>query len=159
MSEQGLRFRPYEPDDRIPFVRLVTDRAAMAHMDGALSAEKAGELFQRILTGHPRIACARAVLQEETYVGHGFLTRADEEPDSLEIGFMVVPAAWGQGLGTAIARHMVSLAEDRADCRRLIGTVDDDHTASIRVLEKSGFRLREQRTDEVGTFRVYERPR
>lgn len=58
-----------------------------------------------------------------------------------EMGWVLSPAAHGRGLGTETARAAIAwgdvhLTQDRTFC-----LIDTDHAASVRVAEKTGFRL------------------
>ena len=65
------------------------------------------------------------------------------------------PRYQGRGIGTCLVQTLVDVAFRELGHDRLVGTVDVDHAASRRVLEKSGFRFVEERTDECGPYHVY----
>ncbi|MEZ0166519.1 GNAT family N-acetyltransferase [Kineococcus sp. LSe6-4] len=59
------------------------------------------------------------------------------------IGYVLDPSAWGRGLGTDLARGLLSAAFDVLGLRRVTASCNADNPASVRVLEKAGMR-REQ---------------
>ncbi len=152
-------FRVYQETDRAWFVALFTDEAVMRHVDGPLEPALADQLFDRVLEAsqHPGAVDGRVhtawVVEEDGPVAHAAVLR---EGDELEIGYILAQAAWGRGLGTAVARALVARGFAETDAPHLIATVDADHPASIRVLEKAGLTLRTRIEDEDGAYDVYE---
>ena len=63
-------------------------------------------------------------------------------PDAvLEIGYWIGKDYWGQGLSTEAAKAIISEARDTLGVKALIAGVFADNPASLRVLEKLGFKL------------------
>ena len=151
-------FRPYEEPDRAWFIALFTDPEVMAHVDGALSAEAAASLFDLLLRASraPGSQAGRvyAAWVVETEGGHAHAALLRHESD-LEIGYILPVAAWGRGLATRIARELVRRALATAGDRRIVATVDPDHVASRRVLEKAGLQHAERIEDELGAYDLY----
>ncbi|MEU4477246.1 GNAT family protein [Micromonospora sp. NPDC023966] len=82
----------------------------------------------------PRVGLASPLL------GLGTLTVESVPHRRGEIGYVVHPDHWGRGLGTEIARLLLSLAFDQVGLHRVEATTRPDHVASRRVLEKAGMR-------------------
>ena len=61
--------------------------------------------------------------------------------DKWEVGFELVPAAWGQGYATEGARRTIRFAWNETPLMRIISVTVPDHLASRRVMEKSGMSL------------------
>ena len=57
-----------------------------------------------------------------------------------EIGYIVHPDHAGHGYATEMARPLLAVAFDRVGLHRVIGSVQLENTASVRVLEKLGMR-------------------
>ncbi len=72
----------------------------------------------------------------------------DGGPD-LELGFYLARCDWGKGYATEAARACVEYAFHTLAADRIVASTYPDNTASIRVLEKTGFSL-------VGTKRYGE---
>jgi ribosomal-protein-alanine N-acetyltransferase len=96
--------------------------------------------------------------QERHRAGHGFSYRAFFDPDTrafvgrgglchlvvagreeVEVGWAVVPERWGQGIGTAIARHSVEEAFGEHGLADVIALTLPHNVASRRVMEKAAF--------------------
>lgn len=147
----NLCLRPYLGPERDDFVALNTDPVARRHMDGPLEHAQALALFDKLLPGGPLHTLVWAVWHQDQWIGHTFITTTEL---GWELGIILQTRAHGQGLATEAAKAALTHA---AACGRLpvVGSVDDDHAASIRVLEKLGFQLLETRHDEDGPWRIY----
>ncbi|MGI9381515.1 MAG: GNAT family N-acetyltransferase [Methyloligellaceae bacterium] len=67
-------------------------------------------------------------------------------PDGdVEIGFNLKETAWGQGHATEACRRLLRFAFEQTPLEEIVATLDDDHVASRRVLEKSGLSHRGRR--------------
>jgi ribosomal protein S18 acetylase RimI-like enzyme len=72
-------------------------------------------------------------------------------PGSAELAFTVEDDYQGQGIGSALLRHLVSLAR-AAGLQELTAEVMSDNTPMLRVFEKSGLPL--ERKLQAGVVRV-----
>jgi RimJ/RimL family protein N-acetyltransferase len=63
------------------------------------------------------------------------------DPADIELGFRLLPSAWGRGLGTAGARLLVRKAFEELGVVRVVATTMAVNVGSRRVLEKAGLRL------------------
>ena len=60
-----------------------------------------------------------------------------------EVGYMLLPKFWGKGYASEMTGRMITLANEKRLAIELIGVVDPENPASIRVLTKFGFKLYE----------------
>ena len=66
--------------------------------------------------------------------------QATVTPDShAYIGYVLCPAAWGQGFATEACRWLVAALQRHFIISEILATVDVRNTPSIRVLERIGF--------------------
>jgi [ribosomal protein S5]-alanine N-acetyltransferase len=72
--------------------------------------------------------------------GIGIHPRSNEERHSAEIGYWLGEAFWGRGIATAAVRGLSQQALKEPDLYRLFANVFASNPASMRVLEKAGFR-------------------
>jgi RimJ/RimL family protein N-acetyltransferase len=77
----------------------------------------------------------------DEFVGRGGLefNHIDGRP-TVEVAWAVMPARWGEGLATELARLSVRTAFERLELRELVAIALPGNIASRRVMEKSGFR-------------------
>ncbi|MEU2894794.1 GNAT family N-acetyltransferase [Streptomyces sp. NPDC001273] len=71
-------------------------------------------------------------------VGMGVLHVRSHTQRQGEVSYIVHPEVWGQGIGTAIGRSLLSLGFDRWGLHRIHATCDPRNRRSSRVLEKLG---------------------
>lgn len=68
----------------------------------------------------------------------------------VEVGYRLLPAAWGHGFATEGARELVRYGFETLGLYRIIGLTHPDNAASQRVLQKAGLR-------DAGWGRYYDR--
>jgi RimJ/RimL family protein N-acetyltransferase len=68
----------------------------------------------------------------------------------VEVGYRLLPAAWGRGFATEGARALVRYGFDTLGLERIIGLTHPDNAASQRVLQKAGLQ-------DAGWGRYYDR--
>jgi RimJ/RimL family protein N-acetyltransferase len=59
--------------------------------------------------------------------------------DEIELGWVIVPERWGQGLATEVARASLEVVFGPLALEEVIAYTQPDNFASRRVMEKSGF--------------------
>lgn len=136
----------------LEFVRAALhDRAALAeHLGVHVPDEWPGPDYAEVLPGHlrelegnPNTAAWSALLvhrADATLIGDaGFLSGPD--PDgATEIGYSIIPAYRGRGLATEAVQALAAWALEQPGVRHVVAGCEPDNAASIRVLEKAGFR-------------------
>jgi len=100
------------------------------YLDGLLASQRE----------RPRTRFELAVEEIESGCVIGACDLSFIERNVVDLGYMLAPDSWGNGLATEIALALADAAffDLRAD--RVISTVDVNNGASIRVLEKIGMR-------------------
>jgi RimJ/RimL family protein N-acetyltransferase len=79
--------------------------------------------------------------------------------NDVEAGWVVVPERWGQGLATEMARAALDAAFGPLELREVVAFTRPDNLASLRVIEKTGFRY-EREVEHAGLPHVlYRRAR
>jgi RimJ/RimL family protein N-acetyltransferase len=156
-SELGrLQLLPYAESDQGFFMSLFCDERVMRYIGGAMTREGAAERFALLLSGDdPRVHQAWKVVDRAGQeLGHAVLLRAPN--DAVEIGFALAPSSWGRGYATAVAIALCDRARAHFPSAQIIATVDSEHLASQRVLQKAGLRKLREEQDEDGTFLLYD---
>ena len=64
----------------------------------------------------------------------------DPQQGTMEVGYDLTREEWGQGIATRALRAVTSWGFDELGLQRIQATVMEGHGASVRVLEKCGFR-------------------
>lgn len=150
-----LLLRPFVVDDAADFYRLNSDpevvRYTGDHPPASVEAARLG-LIERPLAdyqryGFGRLACVlKATGEFIGFAGLKFLPELNE----VDLGYRFLRAFWGQGLATEAARASLADGFGRLGLRRIVGLVEREHRASVRVLEKCGMTF-ERMVDYRGT--------
>ncbi|NUR74201.1 MAG: GNAT family N-acetyltransferase [Hamadaea sp.] len=85
----------------------------------------------------------RAIVLDGEVVGSIGLTIEGSEG---ELGYVVHPDHWGRGVATQAAMLMVRQGFAELGLTRIYATVSTENPASVRVLEKAGFRQVDAKT-------------
>ena len=152
-----LMLRPYEPADFEVFAALNADEAVRRHVGGPLHRAEAVRLFERFTAGECLPGNETwAVIHRETgeYIGHCWLVWRDGARCP-EMGFLIAARQLRRGYGTEVATALIRYALVEAGYPALIATVDSEHTASVRVLERAGMTREREERDKDGVYLVY----
>ena len=68
-----------------------------------------------------------------------------DDKRSAKIGFTLEPGGQGRGIATAAVREAIHLLFAATKVQQVFGITDDRNTASIRLLERTGFQFKENR--------------
>ena len=87
-----------------------------------------------------------------------FESATEDGTDGVDVrlGYLLAESAWGKGLASELIEGFVGWCRGEAAIRSLAGGVKPDNVASIRVLEKNGFRPIEDEHDEFEGDRLFE---
>ena len=159
METQRLFLKFYTEDDKDDFIALFTDAAVMKHVGaGVLTKQQAEAFWQKLFEKlYPQGFNIWAVFTKEDsrYVGHAGIYPRPTKKEDWEFVYFLCRSAWGKGYATEIARLIIKYAFEELNLREVYATVDDDHSASIRVLEKAGMNFERFEFDDDGRFSVY----
>jgi len=78
---------------------------------------------------------------EELIGGIGLMTQPDVYRYSAEIGYWLAEPFWGKGITTIAVKEMTKFAFENFYFNRLFAAVFEGNTASMKVLEKAGYKL------------------
>ena len=139
---ERLLFRFYESRDENDFISLFTDPAVMKYVgDGFLSAEQAKAFWRKLFEKlYPQGFNIWAVFAKENaeYVGHAGIYPRPSKKEDWEFVYFLKQTAWGKGYATEIAGKIIEFGYEELNLTEVFTTVDDEHAASIRVMEKAG---------------------
>ncbi len=137
-----LLLRPARPTDLEPLHAIFSDPRAMRYWDRPAHEDIA--LTRRFLRGF--MASGDGRLEYILDLGGRCIGKAGMWRDP-EIGYILSPDHWRQGLAfEALNAILPDIARQRPDLSRLTAELDPRNTASVRLLEKLGFK--HQRTED-----------
>lgn len=81
----------------------------------------------------------------------GWIMLLQRELPHTELGYMLVPKFWNQGYASEVTQTLTQYAFEQLQIHAISACTDFNNYASIRVLEKLGFKLIEttQKTDAI----------
>lgn len=124
--------------------RLVNDIRVMAMItECAVALDQAKADFAQLLrmnahheqAGHFRILDA----QHGQFVGLGKLEIVTSDACEAELGYMILPAYWGQGVGSQVAAQLLEQARQMTGLRRVFAIIDPANLPSRKILLRQGF--------------------
>ena len=151
-----IALRPFAPGDGGDLYSLDSLPEVMRYIgDGSVVTDRAASeaaipTIVRRYAEHPGTGSWHASRRDDgRFVGWVSLKHAGSAPD-IEIGYRLMPHAWGQGIATELARAMVQRGFAEVGLDRIIGVTHPDNLASQHVLMKIGMR-------DEGWGRYYDR--
>lgn len=130
----------------------------------ALTAEQTEQEHAAKLTHwHEHGFGARAALRKDTkeWIGYAVLRHphpdvVELQPSDVEIGWLLLPSAWGQGYATEAASALRDEGFERLSLDRIVARYQAANTASGRIMDKIGMQFERDAVDRFGnTIRVY----
>jgi RimJ/RimL family protein N-acetyltransferase len=140
-----LLLREFDEGDAAAFYVLGSDPAIIRYTGGVIGSLTGIEHAREVLLSHPladyrkhgfgRWACVQK--QSGQVIGFSGLKYLDEL-EEVDIGYRFLPAYWGMGLATESGAAVLDYGFTHLKLQRIIGLVDPENAASIRVLLKLG---------------------
>jgi RimJ/RimL family protein N-acetyltransferase len=150
LETDRLLLREFDEADAGPFYLLGSDPAILRYTGdpggGLASVAQALEvLCSRPLAdyrkhGFGRWACVLPASGE--VIGFAGLKYLDDLAE-VDLGYRFLPVYWGRGLATEASRAVLEYGFTHLGLRRVIGLVEPENVASVRVLEKLGLAFEE----------------
>lgn len=140
---ERLRLRRLEMGDAASITEAVNDPRIyekVARIAPGQSVEVTTGWINAVRSGEARDTDHVFLIEEEGAMAGvvGAHRKTDAEP--FEIGYWLVPAAWGRGIATEGARALVDWLDETGRSGRLVSGHFKDNPASGRVLKKLGFK-------------------
>jgi RimJ/RimL family protein N-acetyltransferase len=137
-----LALREFVPEDFDDLYRLDGDARVMKYITGKAATfaqtQAAIRRITRYYRMYPDLGAWYATRRDTgRFIGWFSLKYAGRSPD-VEIGYRLLPEAWGQGFATEGATAMHDYGFDDLGLHRIIGVTDPGNRASQRVLVKAG---------------------
>lgn len=139
-----LVLRPFTEDDAEAAFRWFGDPEVMRFVPSRAdrSVEETRRRLARYREHQARHGFSKWIVRERTSgeaVGDSGLLRL-EEPERVDLGFRFARSSWGRGFATEVARAWVQAAFTDFGLDRLTAFSHPGNVASLKVLEKAGFR-------------------
>jgi len=137
-----LAMREFVAEDYADLRRLNSDARVMKYVTGKPETpEETQAAIRRTLRNYrlyPDLGAWYVTRRDNgRFIGWVSLKYAGRSPD-VEIGYRLLPEAWGQGFATEGATAMYQYGFDDLDLDRIIGVTHPGNRASQKVLMKAG---------------------
>jgi RimJ/RimL family protein N-acetyltransferase len=139
-----LRLRARTLDDLEAIVAMDADPRVRRFIGGPLDPIRHREEVRRnIVGGRPEPHASWAVEWRDRpgLLGLCGLSRLEEIGGLTQIGWRLLPSAWGRGVATEAAGAVLARALGPLGLRAVVTVIDPENRASIRVAEKIGMTL------------------
>lgn len=137
-----LVFHKFRARDFADYLRLAGEARVMAMVTGrVLSLDEAYREFAEVLRGnarHPQLGTFRVLDAGGHFLGLGKLLPGADDEGRAELGYMLLPHFWGQGIGSAIAAELLRRAAAHG-VTAVFAIIDPANEASRRILVRQGF--------------------
>lgn len=142
IDSDRLIFTRFQAAEFEHYAQLMMHPDVMLYITGEpLTREQAAQRFQKVMHDNESradIGWFGVRLQEgQAFIGLAKLVNFGDK--RAEAGYALLPEYWGYGYASEMLEMMVALAKKVDEFDALIGVVDPDNAASIRILEKQGF--------------------
>jgi ribosomal-protein-alanine N-acetyltransferase len=77
---------------------------------------------------------------KDEFIGFGGLFEISKESNKAEIGYGLLPDYWGKGIMSEVVEKLIDFGFNEIKLHKIYGRITPRHNASIRVLEKLGFK-------------------
>ena len=159
METERLFFRRYSSAHKSYLIDLFTDPQVMKYVgEGVMTEAQAEEWWSKLFAKfYPQNLQIWAVFTkvDSHYVGHAGIYPRPMSKNDWEFVYFLKKDYWGKGYATEIARRIVEYGFTELNLTEVFTSVDDEHAASIRVMEKAGLVFRRFEFDDEGRFSVY----
>ena len=144
-----LLLREFRPEDWVAVHAFARDPEVVRFLDWGPHSEADSQAYiARVMAQAaqiPRRDYEWAVLFKGSgaLIGGAGLRLGPADPHSAELSCTLHRLAWGQGLGTELARLMLAFGFGQMEARRVWATCRPENIASHRVMQKAGLRFEE----------------
>jgi ribosomal-protein-alanine N-acetyltransferase len=123
----------YSDPESLKFV----PRNLFTEMDQAIDKLK---IFNQIFENKNGIWWAFTHKEEEKLIGFGGFFEIDKEAKKAELGYGFLPGNWGKGFGTEAVKKLTEFGLKELLLHKIYAFVDPKNIASIKLLEKFGYK-------------------
>ena len=151
-DKRRVEIRALRPDDRAELLAAVgrTSEQSLYRrffaVKGSFTEPEIAFFLNIDFINHVALVAVLEELERPRIIGGGRYIVV--QPGQAEVAFVVVDQYQGQGIGSALLRHLATLART-AGIDELIAEVLPDNISMLKVFEKSGFRPSTRRESQV----------
>lgn len=149
LKTQRLILRDFQQKDLDALAPIMANPQVMQFSPtGTLSVSQTKEKIDSFLNLYKVFGFGKwAVILQETQelIGYcGISVELIENVEEKEIGYRLAPKFWGNGLATEAALAAIKLGFEQFNLPYILGVVEGENTASVKVLEKLGMQYQKE---------------
>lgn len=138
----------FEAQDFALYYQLVGDAQVMAMItERALSRSEAENDYAQLLennTLHTELGQFKIVdAQSNAFIGLAKLALDNDHIDTAELGYMLLPTYWGQGIAGQVTSLLIHKAQQLPELTQLFAIIDPANVASRKILINHLFESKE----------------
>jgi RimJ/RimL family protein N-acetyltransferase len=140
---ERLRAYRLRPEHFALLLTMHQDAVTMASLGGVRTEEQTRDYVQRFLDHWQKNGFGMWLLygRDQQFVGRAALRRMELDGQmEVEVGCALLAPFWNKGLASEIVRALVEMAFVRLGLPHMVGFALPSNVASIRILQKLGFR-------------------
>ena len=130
----NLSMRRMTPEDLGPLHELLSDGRVMEYLEPSYDRDRTALFLQMAGLSDPPLVLA--VERDGCFAGYAIWHEYEE--GSMEIGWVLSPAFWGQGIASELTRILTDRAH--AMGRTAVIECDPAQAATVHLAEKAGYR-------------------
>lgn len=143
-----LKLRPIIEHDFVEFCNLNGNLQVMEYFPDVLTIEQSASMFQKIVTHHQNFGFGYWVVElDGAFAGlTGLLHSGFDTPmgPHVEIGWRLMPWAWGQGIATVAAHEALRRGFHEFGLEEIFSYTTHSNTRSENVMKRLGMLRREE---------------
>ncbi|UFH57787.1 GNAT family N-acetyltransferase [Spirosoma sp. KNUC1025] len=149
-----LLIREYQPTDLLSIHQYASQPLVVKYQNwGPNSLEDTRKFLQQVQQNSllaPRMSYELCIERKDNRqpIGGCELTIHSDDPSMGTMGYVLNPLFWHQGYATEVSGGLLQFGVSQLGLHVIRATCDAQNVASIRVLEKSGFRLETTLVDD-----------
>jgi ribosomal-protein-alanine N-acetyltransferase len=158
-NTERLLIRPIGPQDKHFLLNLMQSEGWQSNIGdrGVHNAQDAATYIEKI--GRNDQSFYHVMLLKDTQTAVGVLTFLKRDAyDAFDLGFALLPQYQGRGLAFEASWHYLQLLATTGQHAKVLAITLERNTASIRLLEKLGFRWQQQQIEDAQTLALYTLP-
>ena len=129
----NITIRKMAVSDAGPLYKLLSDAEVMKFLEPPFSKEQTEQFLRTAGLSEPPLIYA--VDRDGSFIG--YVIYHEYDPESIEIGWVLEPSCWGQGIASILTERM--LAETARSGKQAVMECVPEQKSTIRIAEKFGF--------------------
>lgn len=135
------------------YLKLVSNRDVMAMItERTIPCDEAARDFKLILDDNARYSDLGYYRitgdKQDNFIGLAKLASVADQPNTAEVGYMLLPEYWGLGIASQVTAILIEQARTNPEISSLIAIIDPANLPSKKILTNNSFITREFRDFE-----------